>query len=205
MTGGNILNLYPRHAAAWSRARAAGAQDHEAHWLARFMELIPTGGSVLDLGCGTGAPIALRLVEAGLRVTGVDGAAAMVDLFRANLPDEEVLHADMRTLDLGRRFAGLIAWDSFFHLDHADQAAMFEVFARHAADGAPLMFTSGPDHGVAMGEFQGEPLFHASLSPQAYRQILEFHGFSVVAHLAEDPLAGGRTVWLAQMQKAGFK
>ena len=175
------------------------------HWLARFIALIPAGGRVLDMGCGTGAPIAMRLVEAGLRVTGVDGAAAMVDLFRANLPDEEVLHADMRSLDQGRRFEGLIAWDSFFHLDHAAQAAMFEVFSRHAADGAPLMFTSGPDHGIAMGEFQGEPLFHASLSPQAYRQALESHGFSLIAHLAEDSQAGGRTVWLAQMQKAGFK
>jgi len=200
-----VLDLYNRHAAAWSRARAAGAQDHEAQWLARFVALIPAGGRVLDLGCGTGAPIARRLVEAGLRVTGVDGAGAMIDLFRATLPDEEALHADMRTLDLGRRFEGVLAWDSFFHLDHGAQAAMFKVFARHAAPGAPLMFTSGPAHGIAMGEFQGEPLFHASLSPDAYRQALEDLGFSLVDHRSEDPDAGGRTVWLAQMSKAGFE
>jgi SAM-dependent methyltransferase len=199
MSASEILPLYQRHAAAWAQARAEGAQHHEAHWLASFLELVPTGGRVLDLGCGSGDPIAQRLVRAGRRVTGVDGAAAMVDLFCANLPGEEALHADMRGLDLGRRFDGVLAWDSFFHLDHAAQGKMFEVFAKHAAPGAPLMFTSGPDHGIAMGEFQGEPLFHASLSPEAYRQNLETHGFALIDHVAEDPLAGRRTVWLARL------
>lgn len=195
----SILDLYQRHAGAWSQARATGAQDHEAHWLDSFLALLPIGGRVLDLGCGSGDPIAKRLVKAGRKVTGVDGAAAMVDLFRANLPEEEVIHADMRGLDLGRRFEGLIAWDSFFHLDHAAQGEMFGVFAKHAAPGAPLMFTSGPDHGTAIGEFQGEPLFHASLSPDDYRQNLEIHGFALIDHVAEDPRAGGRTVWLARL------
>ena len=199
MSASEILPLYQRHAAAWAQARAEGAQHHEAHWLARFLELVPTGGRVLDLGCGTGAPIAQRLVATGLRVIGVDGAPAMVNLFRTNLPGEEAILADMRSLDLGRKFDGLIAWDSYFHLDHAAQAAMFEIFANHAVPGAPLMFTSGPEHGIAMGEFQGEPLFHASLSPEVYRQALETNGFRLVAHKSEDPQAGGRTVWLAQM------
>ena len=48
-------------------------------------------------------------------------------------PDLVRLHADMRRLALGRRFAGLIAWDSFFHLRPQDQRAMFPIFAAHAA------------------------------------------------------------------------
>ena len=42
---------------------------------------------------------------------------------------------------------------------------MFPRFAAHAQPGAPLMFTSGSEAGEAIGEWQGEPLYHASLEP----------------------------------------
>jgi hypothetical protein len=105
--------------------------------------------------------------------------------------------ADMRTLSLGRTFDGLIAWDSFFHLTPDDQRRMFAVFQNHAAPQAALMFTSGPAHGEAIGTFEGEPLYHASLAPQEYHALLDAHGFRVVRHVAEDPACNGHTVWLA--------
>ncbi len=71
--------------------------------------------------------------------------------------------ADMRTLALGERFRGLVAWGSFFRLAHDDQRRMFLVFRAHAAPGAALLFTSGPSHGEAIGAYGGEPLYHASL------------------------------------------
>ena len=76
---------------------------------------------------------------------------------------------------------------------------MFPVLRAHAAPGAALMFTSGPAHGVAMGQFRGEPLYHASLDPAEYRALLDANGFEVAAHAAEDSNCGGRTVWLARL------
>ena len=105
----------------------------------------------------------------------------------------------MRTLRLGRSFAGLLAWDSFFHLRDEDQRRMFPVFRAHAAPGAALMFTAGPAHGVAMGSYRGEPLFHASLDGAEYRALLAANGFEVAAHVVEDPAYGRRTVWLARL------
>lgn len=153
---------------------------------------------MLDLGCGMREPIAAHLIAQGFRVTGVDAAPALLDLCRARFPAERWHLADMRDIALGESFDGILAWDSFFHLDHADQRAMFSVLARHAAPQAVLMFTSGPAEGTAMGEFQGEPLFHASLGPAEYRARLREHGFDVVAHRAEDAECGGHTIWLAR-------
>jgi hypothetical protein len=104
----------------------------------------------------------------------------------------------MRTLDLERTFDGLLAWDSFFHLTPDDQRGMFDVFRRHAAPGAALMFTSGPHAGEALGEWLGEPLYHAGLDPEEYRRLLEHHGFELVAHRQDDPDCGHHTVWLAR-------
>lgn len=192
----SIIGLYERHAAAFDRQR--GKNLFERGWLDRFTALIPAGGAVLDLGCGSGEPIARHLVEAGFRVTGVDSSAAMIALCQQRFPEQDWHVADMRGLALGRRFDGILAWDSFFHLDHVDQRRLFPIFRDHAAAGAALMFTSGPSHGIALGQLEGETLFHSSLDPAEYQALLAANGFQVVAHRAEDPGCGGHTIWLSQ-------
>ena len=144
-----------------------------------------------------GEPIARYLIESGVEVTGVDSSPTMIAMCRARFPRAEWRVADMRTLELGRRFDGVLAWDSFFHLDHDDQRAMFPRFAAHAAPGAPLMFTSGPAAGEAIGEYGGEPLYHASLDPEEYQLALASSGFSVREFVVDDPRCGNHTVWLA--------
>ena len=72
---------------------------------------------MLDLGCGTGEPIAQWFKAEGFAVTGMDFATAMLDIARARWPKDDWRVGDMRKLNLGdERFDGLIAWDSFFHL-----------------------------------------------------------------------------------------
>jgi trans-aconitate methyltransferase len=153
---------------------------------------------VLDIGCGGGIPVSRDLIAAGLVVTGIDSSFALIALCRERFPEREWQVADMRALDLGRRFYGLLAWHSFFHLRADDQRAMFPIFAAHAAPGALLMFTSGPLAGVAMGEWQGEPLFHDSLAQEEYRALLAGNGFDVLSFTAGEPIAPGPSVWLAR-------
>jgi SAM-dependent methyltransferase len=191
-----IVPLYQRHAKAYDRLR--GRSLFEKSWLDAFAALLPAGGSVLDIGCGMGEPIARDLIARGLAVTGIDSSADLIALCRDRFPEQAWLVADMRTLSLGRTFDGLIAWDSFFHLTADDQRSMFAIFRDHAAPRAALMFTSGPARGEAIGEFEGEPLYHASLDPQDYRALLDADGFRLVRHVADDPACNGHTVWLAQ-------
>ena len=191
-----IAGLYERHAASFDRDRSRTL--FERGWLDRFLALVPRRGAILDIGCGTGEPIGRYLIEAGHPLTGVDSSAAMIAMGRSRFPGATWAVADMRTLALGRRFAGVLAWDSFFHLCEDDQRRMFAIFRDHAAPGAALMFTSGPRSGVAIGSYCGEPLFHASLEPAEYRALLDRHGFAVVSYAAEDPDCGHHTIWLAQ-------
>jgi SAM-dependent methyltransferase len=191
----DVIGVYDRHGTAWARLR--GDRLAEGPWLDRFCALLPPGAAVLDIGCGAGVPIARDLLRRGCVVTGLDGSTTMLDLFRRNLPAVPAVHADMRRMALGRRFAGLLAWDSFFHLPPADQRGMFARFAAHAAPGAALMFTSGDAEGIAIGEVEGTALFHGSLGPDEYRALLDAAGFAVVAQATRDPSCD-RTVWLAR-------
>lgn len=191
----DILGTYQRVGPQWAAGRSRSL--FERAWLERFLRAA-SGPRVLDLGCGSGQPIAAWLFEQGCEVTGVDGAASMCALFAENLPDAAIHQADMRYLSLDRRFDAILAWNSFFHLSGADQRAMFAVFEAHAAPGASLMFTSGPHAGEAIGLVAGAPVYHASLAAEDYRSLLARHGFDVLKHIAEDPDCAGHTVWLAR-------
>jgi hypothetical protein len=60
------------------------------------------------------------------------------------------------------------------------------------------MFTSGTSEGEAIGEWQGEPLYHGSLDTSEYRQLLELNRFEVIEHVVSDPGCGHATIWLAR-------
>lgn len=193
----SIVDVYQRHGAAWVGLRTS--EPVEVHWLDSFCDLLPAAGAVLDAGCGSGVPIAAELLRRGFAVTGVDAARTMLDLFRGNLPTAEAYLTDMRRLALSRSVAGLLAWDSFFHLSPDDQRGMFPRFRAHAAPRTALMFTSGDAEGEAIGDLEGAPLYHGSLDAAEYRALLEANGFGIVAHVSRDPTCGNRTIWLAQL------
>jgi 2-polyprenyl-3-methyl-5-hydroxy-6-metoxy-1,4-benzoquinol methylase len=192
-----IIAHYERHAPHWDAdRRASGWNDRK--WHDRFVTLLRQGATVLDLGCGGGSPVATNLAARGMRVTGVDSSQNLIALCRERMPEQEWVVTDMRGLRLGRTFDGILAWDSFFHLSPEAQRTMFTAFAAHAHHDTVLMFNTGPAFGEAIGNYRGDPLYHASLDRSEYEQLLTQHGFSVIDHVVEDPLAGGRTVWLAQ-------
>ncbi|MBX9458105.1 MAG: class I SAM-dependent methyltransferase [Rhizobium sp.] len=191
----DIIGLYDRHALLWDASR--GRSLFEAPWLTRFLARVPPRGAILDIGCGAGEPIASHMAGLGYAVTGIDSSSSLIAMCRDRMPGQDWRVADMRLLALDRTFDGLVAWDSFFHLTAEDQRAMFPIFRAHAAPGAALMFTSGPAHGEAIGAFGGDALYHASLDPEEYRDLLAASGFETVDFEREDPGCGGHTIWLA--------
>lgn len=209
----NIIDIYRKYGRAWTELR--GEYLYEQSWLDRFCEKLPCNAKVLDLGCGSGVPIARYLSEKGCAITGVDSSEVMIEMAQQNFPMEKYpnyrwILGDMRTIQLNDKsdenvdhntdstFDGILAWDSFFHLTAEDQRQMFAQFQLFSKVGTVLMFTSGPSDGEAIGEMFGEPLYHASLSPDEYRQLLAQHGFQVLEMVANDADCAGHTVWLAQ-------
>jgi SAM-dependent methyltransferase len=191
-----VWRLYEDAAADFARDRQR--LIGEERYLNELIAGNGTRPSVLDLGCGSGVPIARFLIERGCAVTGVDAATAMIAIARANFPAMRWIVGDMRRLALGERFDAVLAWNSFFHLTADDQRGMFAVFRDHVAPGGRLLFTAGPEAGEAIGELYGRRLYHASLASAEYRELLDRHGFEVLTHVVEDPDCGGHTVWLAR-------
>lgn len=171
----------------------------EEKYLELICSLIPKQGNILDLGCGSGKPIFEYFKNRGYQVVGVDASEKILSIARENFPEDEFFLMDMRQLKLEQKFNAIIAWHSFFHLEGKDQEKMFKIFQEQLKPNGVLMFTSGNELAEAWSENYGQDLYHASLSPEQYQELLAAHQFKLIQHSIEDPECGGATVWIAQL------
>jgi SAM-dependent methyltransferase len=72
-----------------------GRSQVRDRWLDELIRRLPPRARVLDLGCGAGVPVALRLTERGFDVLGIDVSIRQIELARINVPAAEFLQADM--------------------------------------------------------------------------------------------------------------
>lgn len=123
-----IIDLYESNAHNYVADRRGVGWDESA-WLDRFIALLPQRGSILDIGCGSGEPIARYLIDRNFTVEGVDASPTLISVCRERFQKQGWHVADMRNLALGRTFQGLLAWDSFFHLAMMISAACFQFLS----------------------------------------------------------------------------
>jgi len=101
---------------------------------------LPSAGSLLELGCGTGAVLAG--LAAQMPVTGVDLSPQMLAAAARNAPAARLVRADMTSFALGTRFDVLICvFDTLNHLPSF--GAWLDLFDRaheHLAEGGLFVF-----------------------------------------------------------------
>jgi SAM-dependent methyltransferase len=135
-------------------------------------------GDVLECGIGTGR-VALDLARRGHRVHGVDVEAAMLERLALTLRGEPALvdrvtfeRADVRTMDLGRRFPLVIApFNGVAHQRTPDELrAFFSGVARHLAPGGVFAFDSWiVDDAQKKGRVSDSPRFRDPRSGEPLR------------------------------------
>lgn len=196
---GDVTAAYDRIAEAWSRARRAeaGERFRERRLVDWLVAPLSPGARVLDVGCGCGQPIATYLVGLGVRVTGLDGSARMVELARRAVPEAAVVLGDMRTAEPGGPFDAIVAWDSVFHLPRAEHAALFARFRSWLRPGGRLLLSLGGSGGEFTAEMLGETFFYGGHEPEEALRLLKGAGFDIEHWEADDPTSRGHIAVLA--------
>src|SRR5205814_1785289 len=94
-------------------------------WVTELITIVPGGGSVLELGCGNGVPVAQLLAQAGFAVTGVDISPVQISRAQANVPAARFVCADMTTLAFpAQAFAAVVSFYAIIHVPLAEQRAL---------------------------------------------------------------------------------
>lgn len=83
-----------------------------------FLKLVPEGGKILDLGCGSGRD-SMNFMKLGYEVTAVDGSKELAK--RASvLLGKEVIVSTFEELELKEKFHGIWACASLLHIKRED-------------------------------------------------------------------------------------
>ncbi|RYH11778.1 class I SAM-dependent methyltransferase [Tropicimonas sp. IMCC6043] len=111
--------------------------DRPYRQLERFIDSLPEGGDVLDLGCGPGN-WAARMVERGLRVDAVDASAGMAEvaLRRHGI---KVRQAAFEEIDGEAVYDGIWAHYSLLHAPRAALPGLLAALARALRPGGLLL------------------------------------------------------------------
>lgn len=173
-------NGYEDIASVFITGRGRNNSGVGASVVAAWSQTLPKGGTVLDLGCGTGVPISQVLIERGFKVYGVDASPTIVAAFRDRFPGVPVKCAAVEDSDFfARTFDAVVAWGLFFLLDAEVQHRLVKKISGVLQNGGRLLFTAPNESGSFPPDVMtGRPQF--SLGYEEYRKALEVEGVLLV-------------------------
>ena len=150
-----------------------------------WAKTLPSGSSVIDLGCGPGLPLTAALVEEALQVFAVDAAPSLVAAFQRNLPGIPILcEAVQDSKMFSRTFDAALTWGLMFLLKPEDQHRLIERFSEVLVPGGRLLFTA-PAKAATWNDAMTDRE-SVSLGAEQYRQLLESVGITVTKEYEDE-------------------
>jgi len=149
--------------------------DKKSEWVSHFIGSLPSGGRVLDLGCGDGIPIGKQLSERGFILTGVDVSDEMIKAYAKNVPGAQVHRMPMTDIDWNQAFDGVVSSFSMLLLPPEDFRLVAEkvVKALKPRGSLILMLNEGDSSLGEVQEIQGEQMYSTVVSEQEVRRSFE--------------------------------
>jgi len=203
MTVGDEGDLVRRGYDALSYHYRSGdaAEAEYAPWLAELRARLPTGASVLDLGCGNGVPVARSLAAAGYQVTGVDISDVQVERAQRLVPAGTFIRADATTIEFpAQSFDAIVCLYALIHMPLASQPGLLQRAADWLRPEGWLLAVTG--HSAWTGtedNWLGGPasMSWSQADAGTYRSWLEQTGLQVTAQQFVPEGSGGHELFWA--------
>ena len=121
----------------------AGRSDIGRGVVRQWAKSLRPGGDVVDIGCGSGVPVSLTLVQEGLVIFGIDASPTLLAAFRRRFPGAHAAcEAAQSSTFFGREFDGAIAVGLMFLLSEDDQRTVIDSVGRALKPGGRFLFSS---------------------------------------------------------------
>ncbi len=161
---------------------AESDQDDRQRYTRVFVDSLPSGSRVLDLGCGAGLPTTIRLAER-FRVTGVDISERQIARARWNVPNATFVHADMASVDFPPdAFDGVVAFFSIIHAPRDEHSSLLRAVACWLRLGG--VFVAALGAGGAETDYEEDwmmaPMYWSGFRSEKNKQLVREAGLRLV-------------------------
>ncbi|MBS0236149.1 MAG: class I SAM-dependent methyltransferase [Proteobacteria bacterium] len=179
-------------------AKMRDSFNTEQKYLDALIHYIPERAHILDVGCGSGFPIADYLIKKHFHVTGIDGSQELLNIAKKKCPKMRGLCGDIRTIEFNETVDAIVEWWCLFHLPKADHELMIARFEKWLKPGGILEFTSGDsEYEETDSNMLNQELDFYSLSPIVYEQHLKKYGFEILLKESDQE---HHLVWIVRKQ-----
>lgn len=127
------LNYYNENAAAFCEGTLHADMSH---LYGCFLQHVPAGGKILDLGCGSGRD-SLAFLRKGYQVEAIDGSSELVRL-ASEFIGQPVRCMDFEELDYEEEFDGVWACASLLHVEKSRILSVLEKVYQSLKPGGVL-------------------------------------------------------------------
>jgi 2-polyprenyl-3-methyl-5-hydroxy-6-metoxy-1,4-benzoquinol methylase len=156
-----------------------------APWLADLKTRLPATGSVLDLGCGCGVPVARSLTAAGYAVTGVDISDVQIERARRLVPAGTFIRADATAIDFPpASFDAVVCLYALIHMPLAEQPRILRRAATWMRPSGWLLAVTGQSSWTGtLDNWLGgpAPMWWSHTDAATFRRWLEQAGLQITA------------------------
>ena len=123
------------------------------------------GGWALNVGCGCNTRLNPLMRARELQIEGIDISERMLALAKVADPAVILHHADAVTWQAERRYRFITAWDSIWHVQLAQQAALLRKLMDALEPGGVFIFSMGGLDAPAehVDDAMGPSVYYASL------------------------------------------
>ena len=154
-----------------------------------FAELLRSGDSVLDIGCGPGNVAKQLLATKSLQITGVDLSEEMVKLASANVPSGRFYCQDIRQAEfVTGSFDAVVLSFSIVHLKDVEAEDLLRKAISWTKRNGHLFvsFMAGKLAGFEQTSFSRQPIFFNYFDHGKIAQLLCEHGVDIIHSEQQD-------------------
>jgi ubiquinone/menaquinone biosynthesis C-methylase UbiE len=178
-----------------------GAETKYQDWIDRLIAQLAPGSRVLDVGCGSGVPVARALADGGHQVVGVDISEVQISRAREHVPNAEFVNADVMSLEFPpESFHAIVSLYALIHLPLDEQPELIGRIAGWLRPNGLFVCTTGHQAWTGTDDNWldgGAAMWWSHTDAATYRSWLVDAGLTVDAETFVPEGSGGHTLFRA--------
>ncbi|MDQ5951214.1 MAG: hypothetical protein QG639_491 [Patescibacteria group bacterium] len=147
----------------------------------KLLEQLPSGSTILDLGCGAGKPVDTYIISKGYRVIGLDISEKQISLAQKLVPEGEYQVQDLSTLQ-PKQFSvdAIVSFYAIFHTSRETHAELFKMLKTYLPKKGLLLVTMGASDWEGTEDFHGVDMSWSHYDAETNASIIEDAGFNII-------------------------